>query len=130
MDDPGAEPKVLTVAERFWIRQEVDNVAWIDMGGQAIVIDTLEHVEKDVGDNASRDSDPYEITPVNIPLVSGTGGQLRKHWCWDRFLGNPGRKRFTPREILADSRRERPISCVIVPNGKTASLGGADQPGG
>lgn len=47
MDDPGAEPKIITVAEGFWVRQEVDNVAWIDMGGFAIAIDTLEHVEKE-----------------------------------------------------------------------------------
>ena len=45
--DAGAAPTIETVADGFWVRQEVDNVAWIDMGGFAIVIDTLEHVEKE-----------------------------------------------------------------------------------
>jgi len=69
MDDPGAEPKVLTVSERFWIRQEVDNVAWIDMGGEAIVIDTLEHVEKE---QDVFDAIASTLGDVPIPYVINT----------------------------------------------------------
>jgi len=38
-------PKLITVAEGFCVRQEVDNIAWIDLGGCAVVVDALEHAE-------------------------------------------------------------------------------------
>ena len=82
----------------------------------------LEHIQEYVRNYASRDSNPYEIAPVDIPIVSGMDGQLREHWTWNRFLGDSGRKWFTSGEILADSRRERLIPDVIVTNSKTASL--------
>lgn len=39
---PPEEPKIITLAEGFHVRQEVDNIAWIDLGGYAIVVDALE----------------------------------------------------------------------------------------
>ena len=47
MTEPGDVPKIVKVADGFHVRQEIDNIAWIDMGGFAIVIDTLEHKEKE-----------------------------------------------------------------------------------
>ncbi|HUT01716.1 MAG TPA: MBL fold metallo-hydrolase [Phycisphaerae bacterium] len=43
--DPADEPKILTVGEGLCVRQEVDNIAWIDLGGQAVVVDALERPE-------------------------------------------------------------------------------------
>ena len=40
--DPTDTPKVVTVAEGLWVRVAVDNIAWIDLGEFAIVIDALE----------------------------------------------------------------------------------------
>ncbi len=39
-------PKIITLAEGRWVRQEIDNLAWIDLGGWAVVVDALEHAEK------------------------------------------------------------------------------------
>ena len=43
MSDPAETPEVKQIAEGFYVRQAVDNMAWIDLGGEAVVIDTLEH---------------------------------------------------------------------------------------
>ena len=40
--DPAEIPTIETVADGFYVRQEVDNIAWIDMGGYALVVDALE----------------------------------------------------------------------------------------
>jgi cyclase len=43
-------PKIVTIAEGFHVRQAVDNIAWIDLGEAALVVDALEqpHLEKEV----------------------------------------------------------------------------------
>lgn len=38
-------PKIITVADGFYVRQEVDNIAWIDLGEYAVVVDALERAE-------------------------------------------------------------------------------------
>ncbi len=43
---PPETPKLIRLAERFHVRQEIDNMAWIDMGGWAVVVDALEHRSK------------------------------------------------------------------------------------
>jgi glyoxylase-like metal-dependent hydrolase (beta-lactamase superfamily II) len=43
--DPAEVPKIITVGEGFCVRQEVDNIAWIDLGGFAVVVDALERPE-------------------------------------------------------------------------------------
>lgn len=40
--DPADTPKIITVGEGFHVRQEVDNIAWIDTGEYALVVDALE----------------------------------------------------------------------------------------
>jgi len=42
--------QVIQVAEGFFVRNAVDNMAWIDLGGQAVVVDALEeaHLEEEV----------------------------------------------------------------------------------
>ncbi len=47
MSDIQAEtPKLIQLSDGIRVRQEIDNIAWLDMGGFAIVVDALEHVEK------------------------------------------------------------------------------------
>jgi len=48
--DPADVPKIVTVAEGFYVRQEVDNIAWIDLGEFALAVDALEqaHLEGEV----------------------------------------------------------------------------------
>ncbi|HHH76051.1 MAG TPA: hypothetical protein ENL03_03385, partial [Phycisphaerae bacterium] len=46
MPDSIETPKVIKIADGFYVRQEIDNIAWIDLGGYTLIIDTLEHVEK------------------------------------------------------------------------------------
>ncbi|HET6428827.1 MAG TPA: MBL fold metallo-hydrolase [Phycisphaerae bacterium] len=43
--DSADAPKIVTVGEGFHVRQEVDNIAWIDLGEYAIVVDALERAE-------------------------------------------------------------------------------------
>lgn len=43
--DPADVPKILDVADGLHVRQEIDNCAWVDLGGYAIVVDALERPE-------------------------------------------------------------------------------------
>ena len=36
-------PKLLEICSGVWVRQEIDNIAWVDMGEYVIVIDALEN---------------------------------------------------------------------------------------
>ena len=40
--DPTDTPTVTRVAEGFYVRVAVDNIAWVDLGGEALVVDALE----------------------------------------------------------------------------------------
>ncbi len=42
MTDPADTPSIEKVADGFYVRQAIDNIAWIDMGGFAVVVDALE----------------------------------------------------------------------------------------
>ena len=44
-DEAADKAKIVTVSEGFFVRQAVDNIAWIDLGEYAIVVDALEHRE-------------------------------------------------------------------------------------
>ena len=50
--DSAETPQIIKVADGFYVRQAVDNMAWIDMGDHAIVVDALEqrHLEGEVMD--------------------------------------------------------------------------------
>lgn len=43
--DPAEIPKIIEIGPRFCVRQEIDNISWIDMGEYGIVVDALEHAE-------------------------------------------------------------------------------------
>ena len=42
MTDPADAASIEKVADGFYVRQAIDNTAWVDMGGVAIVVDALE----------------------------------------------------------------------------------------
>jgi cyclase len=44
-EDPCAAAKLITVADGLWVRRAVDNTAWVDLGGFAVVVDALEQPE-------------------------------------------------------------------------------------
>ncbi len=50
--DPVDTPIIVKLGEGFYVRQAIDNLAWIDMGEYAIVIDALEeaHFEDEIFD--------------------------------------------------------------------------------
>ena len=39
-------PKIIQPTPGLWVRQEIDNIAWIDLGDFGLAIDALEHAEK------------------------------------------------------------------------------------
>ena len=43
--DPMETPRVIEVVPGVFVRSAVDNMAWIDLGGQALVVDALEQPE-------------------------------------------------------------------------------------
>jgi glyoxylase-like metal-dependent hydrolase (beta-lactamase superfamily II) len=43
--DAAEIPKIIAIAPGFCVRQEIDNIAWIDMGKYGIVVDALERPE-------------------------------------------------------------------------------------
>ncbi len=42
-DSPTDSPALLQLADGLFVRQAVDNIAWFDLGGSAVVVDALEH---------------------------------------------------------------------------------------
>lgn len=48
--DPTDTPKIEKVGEGFFVRVALDNIAWIDLGGYALVVDALEQpqLEKEI----------------------------------------------------------------------------------
>lgn len=43
--NPADKPEMITVADGFHIRLAIDTMAWIDLGGEALVVDALEQPE-------------------------------------------------------------------------------------
>ena len=41
-DDPADTPKLINLADGLYVRQAVDNIAWIDLGDCGLVVDALE----------------------------------------------------------------------------------------
>jgi cyclase len=40
------EPKLIQLAHGLWVRQEIDNLLWADLGGAGLAVDALEHADK------------------------------------------------------------------------------------
>jgi len=89
-DDPMAVAKVIEAAPGFFVRQAIDVMAWIDLGGQAVVVDALEEarLENEVFDAIARtlpDSPVryvlnththYDHVALNEAFVSRCGAQV------------------------------------------------------
>lgn len=43
--DPAETPKIIKLADGLYVRQEIDNIAWADMGDYVLVVDALERAE-------------------------------------------------------------------------------------
>ena len=71
MTDTIETPKIIEVADRFYVRQEIDNIAWIDLGGFAVIIDTLEHKEKEL-DVVDAMVETISLTPVRYIINTHT----------------------------------------------------------
>jgi cyclase len=91
MTDEQAEiPKILTIGPGFCVRQEIDNIAWIDLGEYAIVVDALERPELEaevlaairasVGDKPIRfvlnTHTHYDHVALNEPFERRCGAQI------------------------------------------------------
>jgi len=64
--DEAETAKIVTVAEGFFVRQAVDNIAWIDMGDFALVVDALEQPELE-----------EEVASARRSSISGPNGSAR-----------------------------------------------------
>ena len=69
--DPMDTPTVHTLADGFYVREAVDTIGWIDMGGWALIIDALEEPGDESDVVASIESTLGE-TPVRCVLNTHT----------------------------------------------------------
>jgi len=69
--DPCETPEIIQVAEGFYVRQAIDNTAWIDLGGGAVVVDALEQPELE-GEVLGAIADTLGDTPVRHVLNTHT----------------------------------------------------------
>ncbi|HUT60747.1 MAG TPA: MBL fold metallo-hydrolase, partial [Phycisphaerae bacterium] len=69
--DPADTPKIIKVAEGFYVRQEVDNIAWMDLGGCAVVVDALEQANLE-GEVFEAIASTLGETPVRYVLNTHT----------------------------------------------------------
>ncbi len=68
--DPEA-PKLLLLGEHVHVRQEIDNIAWLDLGGAVLVVDALERPELE-GEVFSALADTVGTTPVRYVINTHT----------------------------------------------------------
>ena len=78
--DPMDSPRIVELARGFYVRNAVDNMAWIDLGGLAVVVDALEepHLEDEVFADIER-----TLGPVPVGFV------LNTHTHHDHIALNP-----------------------------------------
>ncbi len=65
------EPTIEKLTDGVFVRQEIDNMGWADLGGFAVVIDALEHRTKE-GEVLKALSDTLGDTPVKYVLNTHT----------------------------------------------------------
>ncbi|NQT88977.1 MBL fold metallo-hydrolase [bacterium] len=82
--DPADQPKILTLADGIHVRQAIDNMGWIDMGGHAVVVDALEHAELE-----AEVFDAIADTLGDVPVRT----VLNTHSHYDHIALNPAFQR-------------------------------------
>ena len=96
-------PRLLTLAKGVFVRQEVDNMAWVDMGDHMLVVDALERpeLEEEVF-TAIRETLPD--TPVRYVLNT--------HTHYDHVALNPAFTKRWGADIVNAKTRELPAEGV------------------
>jgi len=90
--DPCETPEIVQVAEGFYVRQAIDNTAWMDIGGGAVVVDALEQPELE-GEVLGAIADTLGDTPVRHVLNT--------HTHYDHVALNPAFERRGARIVNA-----------------------------
>ena len=100
MTDPADTPKILTLADGFYVRQAIDNIAWIDMGEYVLVVDALEeeaHLADEIFDTIDSTVGPKQVRYL-----------INTHTHYDHVaLNEPFRKRYGT-EIINQQTVELP----------------------
>ncbi|MFW6108723.1 MAG: MBL fold metallo-hydrolase [bacterium] len=89
--DPTDQPQLIAVADGLHVRQEVDNIAWADLGGYAIVVDALERPELE-DEVFAAIADTLGDTPVRYVLNT--------HTHYDHTALNPAFERRCGAEVV------------------------------
>jgi glyoxylase-like metal-dependent hydrolase (beta-lactamase superfamily II) len=108
-------PKILQPVPGVWVRQEIDNIAWIDLGEDLLVIDALERPELE--------------EEVLRSIQETTGGKpvrtvVNTHTHYDHVALNPAfvetfvnaRTRVLPTTGLAVGSESRPATVIPMPD--------------
>jgi len=90
--DPTDIPKLIPLADGIHVRQAIDNMGWIDLGGQAIVVDALEQPELE--DEVFR---AIESTLGDVPIRT----VLNTHSHYDHVALNPAFQRRCGADIVS-----------------------------
>ncbi len=94
-DAQAEEVKVLQVGDGAFVRQEIDNIGWLDMGEHLLVVDALEHAEKEP-DVLQAMRDTVGDKPVGVVFNT--------HTHYDHVaLNDAFRKRFDAQVLSYDS---------------------------
>jgi len=101
--DPAETPTIVSVSDGFYVRQAVDNIAWIDLGEFAVVVDALEQpeLEDEVFEAIRSTIDGKEIRFV-----------LNTHTHYDHTALNDAFRREFGSEIVNQQ------TCRISPDGR------------
>ena len=97
MADTPTDPdtaKIITVADGFYVRQEVDNMGWVDLGDCVLVVDALEqaHLEEEVFEAISSTVGDKPVRYV-----------LNTHTHYDHIALNPAFAKRCGAEIVNQS---------------------------
>jgi cyclase len=90
-DDPAETPKVMKIADGFYVRQEVDNITWIDMGDYSLVVDALEQASLE---NEVLDAIELTLGPKPVRYV------LNTHTHYDHIALSEAFRRHFDAEIV------------------------------
>ncbi len=93
-------PKIITIADGFHVRQAVDNMAWIDLGDYAIVVDALEQPELET-----------EVLEAIASALPGRGVRyvLNTHTHYDHVALNDALVRRHGAEVVDNARGGIPL---------------------